>query len=327
MNIAIYALLARETYNIVDNNAHLPLGWQINPEDIIQDIYGNCFAVFINHWRKKIVLSVRGTNDLENVYTDLLLAIAKIYDNNFIPPGQDGLDLLVNNLLLSDLIKKNYYSFTIIGHSLGGVLAELTAIKFAVDCVTFESPGSIDLMQKYPDQYPSKNYSLVSTYLSSPNIINCLYGHPGNIFRMYLPQPDHVRFKHLVELLFARIILAIMYNFISNQKIKHFITKITQFEQALDIIVLNNEISWLHSQHNICKITRFLQNNGHVAKMNSWPKYPWDSQNNKQKNLFFKFKTICRGRPLGRSFAREFFSHVGPTQRSAPTCQLLNNSH
>lgn len=51
-------------------------------------------------------------------------------------------------------------------HSLGAIYAELNAIRFRCKAVTFESPGSRDLIAGPPAEID------IITYLSAPNFIN-----------------------------------------------------------------------------------------------------------------------------------------------------------
>jgi len=84
--------------------------------------------------------------------------------------------------------KQHYFpdfTFRIVGHSLGGVIAELCAVEVGVECISFESPGSLERLEKL-FQYKNKPHNVVN-FLSAPNIINILYHHPGTIYRMKLP--------------------------------------------------------------------------------------------------------------------------------------------
>lgn len=287
MNIATYAVLARETFNLIDLGINhifirLPLGWNIKKTDIFYDENGNCFCLFMNKKLKEVVLSVRGTKNLENIETDFKLALARIQENKFIPAGQEGLEALANKILQSNGVTKEGYSFKIIGYSLGGVMAELCATKLGIECITFESPGSVHLMQQHPSSYPEKNYNLISAYLSAPNAINSLDAHPGNIFRMYLPQSQGYA-RHAVKCLLNTTFVTPAYNayvscfsLIKNAASNNIFASlnsvgITASPNPLGFV---EDIAWLIEQHSIENIAKFLLNSGKVTKMDSWPTTP-----------------------------------------------------
>ncbi|OQV12925.1 hypothetical protein BV898_12846 [Hypsibius exemplaris] len=81
----------------------------------------------------------------------------------------------------------------IVGHSLGAVTAELCAVKFGVECITFDSPGSLEILQtvdRYRDLLMSPGHVRITNYFSAPNIVNTLNGHPGESIRLFLPHTD-----------------------------------------------------------------------------------------------------------------------------------------
>ena len=74
------------------------------------------------------------------------------------------------------------------GHSLGAVYAELNAIEFVGEAITFESPGIKAIKQTLPSGCK------ITTYLAAPNPINTCNGHIGEIIRLYVP---HIRKEDL----------------------------------------------------------------------------------------------------------------------------------
>ena len=286
MNIATYAVLARETFNLIyigtNSILKLPLGWNIKKIDVFYDEHGNCFCIFMNKKLKEVVLSVRGTKNLDNIETDFKLALARIQENKFIPAGQEGLEALANKILQSNGVTKEGYSFKIIGYSLGGVMAELCATKLGIECITFESPGSVHLMQQHPSSYPEKNYNLISAYLSAPNAINSLDAHPGNIFRMYLPQSQGYA-RHAVKCLLNTTFVTPVYNayvswfsLVKNSASRSISDSLNAVGLTVSSnpVVLMEDITWLIGQHSIDNIASFLLNSGKTTQMDSWPITP-----------------------------------------------------
>ncbi len=62
MPIETYAVLARETYGLEDKNLthSLPEGWNIKKVNVFNGVWGNCYAIFVNEEKRKIVLSIIG---------------------------------------------------------------------------------------------------------------------------------------------------------------------------------------------------------------------------------------------------------------------------
>ena len=288
LQLSEYAILARETYTADSEDAVLllPLGWNLKPE-VTFDSHGNCFCVFINYVKREIILSVKGTSNLENIETNVNLFLSRILHNNFIPPGQNTLEDLAKELLESDEVAIKKYHFKIIGHSLGGMMAELCAVKLGIHCISFESPGSMCILQHHAETYPGKNYHLIDSYLSAPNCINCLDGHPGNIFRMYLPEHPAIdrglamthqkpRYKTAILNLYQKCYNNACYY---AKKSRNYLTKLwnklTGVKQTIKSAIIIDDINWLLQQHSIANIADFLANSGHVSLVDSWPISPW----------------------------------------------------
>lgn len=305
MLVAEYAILSRETYNIKSEEQHdynLPEGWLIiscksfeepKSPNILKSIWGNFYVEFINNYKKEIVLSIRGTDNILNAITDIGLALSSICQNlSFMIPGQHELETFVEYILSSDAIKQYNYSFKIIGHSLGGVMAELAAVKYGVECITFESPGSLHIMRQFPQEYPESNFRYITNYLGAPNIINTLNKHPGMIYRMFLPHAAGTRWLHVGQCLLNAIYSAASYVFlfaspsvlVCSVATKELLINIIKqsFLAAVSTKLLNHVIDWgddieaLGSQHSILKIADFLLKDGAITKMHSWPVI-WDA--------------------------------------------------
>ncbi len=81
---------------------------------------------------------------------------------------------LVRQYMVNDGIASYQVSHT--GHSLGAVLAELSAQTDNTSAVTFDSPGSQSI--QIPRPYPN---APIITYLDPPNAINTLNAHSGTM--------------------------------------------------------------------------------------------------------------------------------------------------
>lgn len=76
------------------------------------------------------------------------------------------------------------------GHSLGAVLAELSALEHAVSAVTFESPGSLPMAKKQlGPKFDKKRSNKIVTYNASPNLINTANPPVGEIIRLFPSLP------------------------------------------------------------------------------------------------------------------------------------------
>ncbi len=69
------------------------------------------------------------------------------------------------------------------GHSLGAVLAELSAVEKNGKAVTFESPGSSPLIEKFlTNQNIEKNSFKIITYNNVPNSVNLTHAPAGKVY-------------------------------------------------------------------------------------------------------------------------------------------------
>ncbi|MGD0465147.1 MAG: hypothetical protein ABSA84_00375 [Gammaproteobacteria bacterium] len=315
--LAEYAILSRETYLINSGEVtyNLPEGWRVqrlkDPTD--KGIWGNRYVVFINDEKKKIVLSVRGTNNIFNVITDVGLALSRINNESFIPPGQSELDNLAEEILRSNLVKTQNYNFKIIGHSLGAVMAELSAVKFGIECIGFESPGSLNIMQRHPNIYSRENFELITSYLSAPNIINTLNSHPGTIYRMYLPHTKGLNGWHIAECLLNSMctgascvsVNAMPIMLFSKQATKELAKQIVKksflvasgTKLGSKFINWRDEVAWLKTQHEIDNIVDGLNNKVIISKMASWPTIWEELKGSKLVALARDFFPLQKDRP------------------------------
>jgi hypothetical protein len=191
---------------------------------------------------------------------------------------------------------KKDYKFTIVGHSLGGFMAELCAIVNEVPCISFESPGGLEIMktlERYRNKL-EKNRHLISTYLSAPNIVNTLSGHPGNVYRLFISHAENrFSWSHLGRSFFSVICLVASYASFSAFGISAGIVLIkgavTAAQTCAEIGILTliaalaagslsgvigmwKESKWFVRQHSIKSMVSYLKTSQMIKVMKSWPK-------------------------------------------------------
>ncbi len=153
-----------------------------------------------------IVISHRGTefNYFENIFADVILAAASGFEDKSRAPFKG---LFMDALAFSNTIRignqNPRYTFIETGHSLGGACAELIAYIFDGKAITYDSPGTHKLLsdEKFrqawrelahrelkiplpaiPENLSEEKYI---SFISSPNIVNTMGGHIGNVYRLY----------------------------------------------------------------------------------------------------------------------------------------------
>jgi hypothetical protein len=156
-------------------------------------------VLYRNDQDKEFVLAFRGTDPnfcikttLFNILTDLGLA------SNHMPDIVGFALIKVKELINNIKLKYPDYDIFSTGHSQGAVLAEITACKFKLGAVTFESPGCKHIVDNDPDCQANITdpvdsyipYEKITCYLSAPNAINTYKPHIGKLIRIYI---DHVK--------------------------------------------------------------------------------------------------------------------------------------
>lgn len=92
--------------------------------------------------------------------------------------------------LKSEALKDYHISFT--GHSLGACIAEVVAARFGCLAVTFDSPGTLGLINKDPfNSHKELAKELILSFLSAPNLINCCNQHAGRLYRLYISHVEN----------------------------------------------------------------------------------------------------------------------------------------
>ncbi|OWA52406.1 hypothetical protein BV898_16863, partial [Hypsibius exemplaris] len=159
---------------------------------------------------KEVALLIRGTDNLANIRTDIWFALTSLLGwkyTNF-PGLEEALQIgkaihnvshrlpidmspIITEAFVEELKKLRIMSFTIIGHSLGGLLTEMVAVKLGVRGETFDSPGSRASSVLTEEEYQiarKEGRVKVNNYFSTPHVINTVNSHSGLLYQ--LPIPD-----------------------------------------------------------------------------------------------------------------------------------------
>ena len=198
----ISAKLSLEVYG---DGGTLPSGWSVL---LSSDDPNVPKAAKVSHYfgrayinkHNEVIISHRGTDvSLMNPtsYMDLWSDFKMIF--NHIPNHYVAAEAFVNYVIKEYLCSNNLLdakvSFT--GHSLGASLAELTAAHFHFPAITFESPGTSDIIHNKPSfnalksdlkfsdsdiKYAQNN---IITYNDAPDFINSMADHIGQMIRIF----------------------------------------------------------------------------------------------------------------------------------------------
>ncbi|WP_422229302.1 lipase family protein [Rickettsia endosymbiont of Halotydeus destructor] len=177
-------------------------GWEIfatSSEKAETSEYGYKAVAFINKQSKEIHIASAGTKaDIYDLLDDIRLTFH--YAPNKLAPAQKFIDEIIARISQEEVAHD--YIFSTSGHSLGAVVADLTALelhsrKLNIDkSTTFDSPGSAEVV-KYAIQNKlftgEINISIEElakhsvVYNAKPNIINTTNNHLGEV-NLTLPQ-------------------------------------------------------------------------------------------------------------------------------------------
>jgi hypothetical protein len=200
------------------------------------------------------------------------------------PECRRSIEELGNSLI--NFKKKHFPNFTfkIVGHSLGGIIAELCSVKIGVECITFESSGAKEILDQLAE-YKDSPRNIIN-FLSAPNIINTLNNHPGTTYRLKLPHTDgSFSFAHgancVVQSSFRVFTYCTLGVFtVGKITIAETAGMVVGAKFAGGVTGLWQNIEWLKGQHSIDNIVIYLNSNDpRLIKMKSWPWVYWQSFN------------------------------------------------
>jgi len=206
----LYATFSLEVYDDRKDNAllppgRIPMGWEIFKNSTDSDVpqeakVGGYFGrAYFNKNTKEMIITHRGTElvDVFDFWNDAQMLF-------YVAPSQfKSASAFISHITLQCKGGINYLSFS--GHSLGAALAELSTAKYLYPSVTFESPGTRDLINKLATNLSIKaegiNYaqSNILAYVSGPNIINTMKDHYGFLQRVFVCNQSYE--KDFVKLL------------------------------------------------------------------------------------------------------------------------------
>ncbi len=185
--------------------------WYVEKVYDDNDNSGYYGVIYRNDQTHQIVLANRGTD--EQTISDLVSTLDKKnsdWKTNFeaILAGKIMGGQLARNFQATaesiEMAQNLTYRLSFTGHSLGAWLAEMSVYYchayfeyFTTKGVTFDSPGSLPLMERLQPTIKNlntvklKNLDIV-TYLASPNPANVCNPHVGTVYRIYpeMPSPD-----------------------------------------------------------------------------------------------------------------------------------------
>lgn len=274
-----YAAMSEAAYS--DSKSVVPSSWEIlTTSNTEVDVNGNFSrdgffsCAYVNHNKKHVVLAIQGTKATEDLISSSHLVFNQL-DRQWICAKKFA-ERVINRVKNDPSLKD--YEITFTGHSLGAAQAEFLSYLFDIKAVTFESPGSLEIIHSYNGgKYidPSKIKSI--GYLSRPNIINTAKTHVGKVYRIYTPLPSKSIKAENAELLLQKLDsfkkLANMLSlygikFLENTFGNEVLKMITESE-----LMINETEHW-HSMINICQAFRHEYDIGYqpiLAEVVKWP--------------------------------------------------------
>lgn len=155
-------------------------GWKLTKVSTVKT--NNYMAVaFVNKKQKTVVIAHRGASGGLEARLKEVLELAQ----------NSPKDRCKDAKAFTDSLLAQYPEFTIkhTGHSTGAVYAELMAYQEGQTAVTSESPGVLNMLVKY--HRTEGNISApVTSYLSSPNVMNTFNGHIGTVRALKVGRPE-----------------------------------------------------------------------------------------------------------------------------------------
>ncbi|OQV25480.1 hypothetical protein BV898_00421 [Hypsibius exemplaris] len=181
---------------------------------------------------------------------------------------------------------------TLVGHSMGAVIAELIAAELKVECVTFESPGSLSIQLGLPRFHAglkwitAEPYHMVH-YVGAPNAINKLDMKPGIRCRLMLPHLVGRELFVFLCLLNSGILLATYCSFGSTVVANCFgVTQLSNYAGWLFggavaakgfgcMLELLHWCRWTIQQHRMGTIVDFFEKPviSQMKAVTSWPRH------------------------------------------------------
>ena len=174
-------------------------------------------------------------------------------------------------------------SITVVGHSLGGFMAQLTAcrlksksdVSIPVSAVVFESPGIYEIVND-TQEYKQNDYNFITNYLSAPNIINTCYTHPGKVRRVFIEHtPNGWEWSHFASCLGHSALRIAAPLAIASFPVSSALLSLAAGSAGVATVqLLASDKPWLERQHSIDNIIKCFNVDGLpsvYAEMHCWP--------------------------------------------------------
>ncbi|CAI2166739.1 19574_t:CDS:2 [Funneliformis geosporum] len=197
-------------------------------------------------------------------------------------------------------------------------LSSEKCLKIGVECITFESPGALEILDQLA-QYRNKPRDIIN-YLCAPNIINTLNHHPGITYRIKLPHTDgSLSLLHGANCVLQTASIALSFGSLGIFSIgkgliikgSAEIAKVAGLS-AVGTVVAGGiagiwcNINWVKRQHNIDNIVTYLQSNDpQLVKIDSWPHVYWKDFANQCWEFARDFVPLQKDKPGIRNFIDE----------------------
>ncbi|MCH9753392.1 MAG: DUF2974 domain-containing protein [Alphaproteobacteria bacterium] len=162
----LFAKFATLSYD--DSPRYHGNGWEPYITRSSHELVGFFASSFVNHDLKAVVVAFKGS-DIKFPFSDWWGSnICFISSIMKCEPAQ-----YVHADSFAKKILEHYagYCAVLVGHSLGGGLAQLVGIKRDIPSVTFDSPGTLYPAQHLFSESQYKNAKIIA-YVSAPNIVN-----------------------------------------------------------------------------------------------------------------------------------------------------------
>ncbi|XP_049849181.1 uncharacterized protein LOC126318207 isoform X2 [Schistocerca gregaria] len=284
-----YATLAEFSYNALAR-AFPPSEWVLLvTSDDAKDVDGSYSrdgfyaAAYVNHRKRHVVLAIQGSKATEDIISSIHLMFDCV-DRQIICAKQFCEYVINEHIEKTPELQGYRLSFT--GHSLGAVHAEILAHTFGLRAVTFESPGSLELLRTIKARLGVKETDrdferaaqspIVTTYLPRPNVINTIRGHVGNTIRIYPPLPSKAFRAENAQVIentldsMQKVFCAIsgLDALLVNNLTKEFCKLLSETE-----LIVAETAHW-HSMANICQLLRYEYETGVPVRQKKIAKWP-----------------------------------------------------
>lgn len=199
------AHISSHVYTETEDLADLVPGLELIKQQTVEES-GFKAIIYRAYTRNLVVVSFRGTTDVAALVED----VRGVYLGQVDTPQKELAFIVTNAAMTSAVAARAQMIFT--GHSLGGYLAELSVffvhtvlagqaaptkdfdVRHHVSAVTFESPGSLNSMQRLLSSFvPHERVAVeeldITCYVSYPNIVNTCNGHVGTLYHIAPPVP------------------------------------------------------------------------------------------------------------------------------------------